>query len=112
MPPYDTPVFVPAHPRYVPGAEPTVVIEFMSHPAGPPVPVAFSTQDRLVAALGEAQPWMTLELGAYATAMRRVRLPAVRLDPVMEAGARKWSVGAVADAYGPVEPSTGPGEAE
>ncbi|MGQ4512689.1 SAV_915 family protein [Streptomyces sp. DW26H14] len=103
VPPYSTPVFVPAHPRYPRDGEPMVVVEFMAHPSGGPVPVAFTSPERLAAALGAAQPWMEFGLGHFVTAMRDARFPAVRLDPVMEQGAGKWRAEDLAGAYGPVE---------
>lgn len=71
VPPYRTAVFVPAHPRYVeavnaegrPVRVPYIAYE---HPAHGTVAFAFSALDKLVAALGEAQPWAAVSLGPLA----------------------------------------------
>jgi len=77
VPPPHTPVLVPAHPRYADGA-PRIVYELFTHPDDGPVALAFTSPRRLVAALGEAQPWVATTLGALVTGLRGVR---VRLDP-------------------------------
>ncbi|MHC5904707.1 SAV_915 family protein [Streptomyces sp. S6] len=77
LPPLHTPVLVPAHPRYTDGA-PRIVCELFAHPDDGPVALAFTTPRKLVAALGEAQPWVATSLGALLTGLRGVR---VRLDP-------------------------------
>jgi hypothetical protein len=100
VPPYGTQVFVPAHPRYPRHGNPVVMVELMAHPAGPPVPVAFTDLEKLVAALGEAQPWVALPLGGFTKMMRGARLPAVRLDPSMVSTARKWQLADLNAAYG------------
>ncbi|OAR22436.1 hypothetical protein A8W25_22580 [Streptomyces sp. ERV7] len=91
VPPYHTPVFVPAHPRYpAGGAAPRVGFELLLPPSGPPVPVAFSSVAKLVEALGPMQPWIALSIGPFAEAMREARLPKVRLDPEVAPGGRRW----------------------
>jgi hypothetical protein len=91
VPPYTTPVFVPAHPRYPGGGRPAVrAVELLELPGSAPVPVAFSTLEGLVAALGPAQPWIAVSLGPYAEGMATCGLPAVRLDPNVAEGAGRW----------------------
>lgn len=100
VPPYSTPVFVPAHPRYPRGGPPTVDFELMAHAGGAPVPVAFTTLELLVAALGDVQPWIAVSLGAYAEAMRDAGLPSVRLDPAVDGTGRGWRPQDLINAYG------------
>jgi hypothetical protein len=100
VPPYGTTVFAPAHPRYPQGGRPVVDFELLAHTAGRPVPVAFTTLDLLVAALGDAQPWIAVALGPYAEAMRDAGLPSVRLDPAVDGTARGWRPQDLIDAYG------------
>jgi hypothetical protein len=91
VPPYATPVFVPAHPRYPGGGRPAVIaLELLALNGTTPVPVAFTTLERLVAALGPAQPWIAVSLGPFAEGMAASGLPAVRLDPKTAEGAASW----------------------
>ncbi|WP_329455342.1 SAV_915 family protein [Streptomyces sp. NBC_01497] len=100
VPPYATRVFVPAHPRPGRDGPPVVDFELLACAAGPPVPVAFTTLAGLVAALGDAQPWIAVTLGPYAEAMRDAGLPALRLDPAVRAEARTWRAQDLIDTYG------------
>ncbi|MFD9796080.1 SAV_915 family protein [Streptomyces sp. NPDC059070] len=101
VPPYHTPVFVPAHPRYpADGSAPHVDFELLRPPSGPPVPVAFSTLPKLVGALGPMQPWIALSLGPFTEAMREARLPKVRLDPEVAQGGRRWRAEDLERTYG------------
>ncbi|WP_249416205.1 SAV_915 family protein [Streptomyces sp. TS71-3] len=97
IPAYHTPVCVPAHPRYVdttdadgrPARVPFIACELFEHPADGTVALAFSTPQRLVAALGEAQPWIAASIGPLAEGMRERGLT-VRLDPRVAPGQRNW----------------------
>ncbi|WP_416975691.1 SAV_915 family protein [Streptomyces sp. 4F14] len=89
LPPYHTPVFVPAHPRYADDV-PYIVYELFGHADGGTVALAFTTPRKLVAALGEAQPWVATSLGVLATGMRAHGVT-VRLDPSVDPGARNWT---------------------
>ncbi|MFI6052373.1 SAV_915 family protein [Streptomyces violascens] len=101
VPPYHTPVFIPAHPRYPGGgAAPHVDYELFKGPSGPPVPVAFTSLRGLVEALGQAQPWVAVSLGPFAEAMQRARLPKVRLDPVVGPDGSRWRAEDLERAYG------------
>lgn len=70
VPAYHTPVLVPAHPRYVDALDasgrrtrvPFIAYELFEHPTDGTVALAFTTPARLVAALGEAQPWVAPRL--------------------------------------------------
>jgi hypothetical protein len=90
-PAWDMPVFVPAHPRYVRAEGPPVfAVELLEWAGTTPVPVAFSSLERLVTALGEAQPWMAVAVGPFSTAMVAAGLPKVRLDPAVPPGVATW----------------------
>ncbi|WP_328308925.1 hypothetical protein OG432_07325 [Streptomyces sp. NBC_00442] len=106
VPPYHTPVFIPAHPRYPGGgAAPCVDYELLARPSGPPVPVAFTSLHGLVDALGPAQPWVAVSLGPFTETMRQSKLPRVWLDPVVAPGGRRWRAEDLERAYGAAEAS-------
>ncbi|MGX9888555.1 hypothetical protein [Streptomyces sp. NPDC002276] len=99
VPPYETPVFVPAHPRYVDAVDddgrpvrvPFVAYELFAHPtdATGTVAFAFTTLEKLVEALGDAQPWVATSLGPLAEGLVG-RGATVLLDPRVAAGQRNW----------------------
>ena len=97
VPSYETAVFVPAHPRYVDAVDedgrpvrvPFVVYEFFEHPAHHTAAYAFSTVEKLVAAFGEAQPWVGTSIGPLAEAMGE-RGGTVVLDPKVAPGPPNW----------------------
>ena len=119
VPAYHTPVFVPAHPRYAdvtdtdgrPARVPFIAYELFAHPtAGTAdridtgtrtgadhttgagtrtVAYAFTTRDRLVAALGEAQPWVATSIGPLAEAVGAYDAT-VLLDPRVAPGRHNW----------------------
>jgi hypothetical protein len=97
VPVYHTPVYVPAHPRYVdttdnsgrPARVPFIVYEFFEHPTDGMVAFAFTTLDNLVAALGEAQPWVATSIGPLAEGIRG-HGAGVRLDPRVAPGQHNW----------------------
>ena len=95
----DTRLFIPAHPRYPadPAETPGVGFEFLTDPAtGSPVPVAFTTLEALVAALGASQPWIALPAGPFAELMRRNGFGRLKVDPVIEPGGTPhWTPDAV-----------------
>jgi hypothetical protein len=90
-------VFVPAHPRYVdtvdedgqPVRVPFVVYELFEHPAHHTAAFAFSTVEKLVAAFGEAQPWVGTSIGPLAEALGE-RGATVVLDPRVAPGRPNW----------------------
>jgi hypothetical protein len=97
VPAYHTPVFVPAHPRYVdttdPSGTPTrvpfIAYELFAHPTDGTVALAFTTPARLVAALGEAQPWVATSIGPLAEGVRELGVT-VLLDPCIAPGPPNW----------------------
>ncbi|GHE96769.1 hypothetical protein GCM10014715_61310 [Streptomyces spiralis] len=97
VPPYHTPVFVPAHPRYVEAEDgggrrvrvPFVACELFADATNGTVAFAFTTLDRLVAALGEAQPWVATSIGPLAEGVRE-HGATVLLDPRIAPGHPNW----------------------
>ena len=97
IPPYHTPVFVPAHPRYVdttdgdgrPTLVPFVTYELFEHPTDGTVAFAFTTLEKLVAALGEAQPWIAASIGPLAEGVLEHGVQ-VCLDPRVAPGHHNW----------------------
>ena len=89
----DTRLFIPAHPRYSadPGLPPGVGFEFLTEPrTGSPVPVAFTTLEALVGALGGSQPWIALLAGPFVELMRRNGFGRVKVDPVVAPGTEPY----------------------
>ncbi|MFF7597149.1 SAV_915 family protein [Streptomyces mirabilis] len=97
VPAYHTPVLVPAHPRYVdaldPSGRPTrvsfIAYELFEHPTDGTVAFAFTTPARLVAALGEAQPWVVTSIGPLAEGVRE-HGGTVCVDPRVAPGHHNW----------------------
>ncbi|MFJ9631980.1 SAV_915 family protein [Streptomyces sp. NPDC091280] len=99
VPPYETPVFVPAHPRYVdttyddgrPVRVPFIAYELFAHPtdANGTAAFAFTTLEKLVGALGEAQPWVATSLGPLAEGVAEQGVT-VLLDPRVTPGQPNW----------------------
>ncbi|WP_030682002.1 SAV_915 family protein [Streptomyces cellulosae] len=90
-------MFVPAHPRYVDTTDlsgaltrvPFIEYELFEHPTDGTVALAFTTLDRLVAALGEAQPWVATSIGPLAEGVSEHGVT-VRLDPRLAPGPPNW----------------------
>jgi hypothetical protein len=99
VPPYETPVLVPAHPRYVdttyddgrPVRVPFIAYELFAHPTDVTgtVAFAFTTLEKLVTALGEAQPWVATSLGPLAEGVGEQGVT-VLLDPRVAPGQHNW----------------------
>jgi len=105
VPAYHTAVFVPAHPRHTPTTDPTsdptgaaapaavlvpvVAYELFEHPGHGMVALAFTTLDGLVAALGEAQPWVATSLGPLAEGVGEQGVT-VHVDPWIAPGRHNW----------------------
>ncbi|MFF7971597.1 SAV_915 family protein [Streptomyces sp. NPDC007905] len=97
VPAYHTPVCVPAHPRSVagtgtdgrPARVPFIVFELFEHPAHGTVAFAFTTPQKLVEALGEAQPWVAASLGPLAEGVGEQGVT-VLLDPKVAPGQHTW----------------------
>lgn len=95
VPPYRSTVYVPAHPVYSRNEDgsprsPRVGIELLRSAAGERFLIAFTSLDRLVEALGPAQPWAAYHLGPFTELMHRAGLDPVHLDPALEPGFRIW----------------------
>lgn len=94
-------MFVPAHPRHVdttyddgrPVRVPFIAYELFAHPAdvAGTVAFAFTTLEKLVAALGEAQPWVATSLGPLAEGVGE-RGVTVLLDPRVAPGPPNWQL--------------------
>jgi hypothetical protein len=92
-------VFVPAHPRYVdttdadgrPARVPFIAYELFAHPTDEtqPLAFAFTSLEKLVAALGEAQPWVATSIGPLAEAVDE-QGGTVLLDPRLAPGPLNW----------------------
>ncbi|MET8723910.1 MULTISPECIES: SAV_915 family protein [Streptomyces] len=97
VPPYQTPVCVPAHPRSVLGTGtkgraarvPFIMIELFEHPSHGTVAFAFTTPAKLAEALGEAQPWVAGSLGPLAESMDEQGVT-VLLDPRIAPEEPNW----------------------
>lgn len=99
VPPYETAVFVPAHPRHVdttyedgrPVRVPFIAYELFAHPADSTrtVAFAFTTLEKLVDALGDAQPWVATSIGPLAEGVGE-QGATVLLDPRLAPGQRNW----------------------
>ncbi|MDQ1046512.1 SAV_915 family protein [Streptomyces sp. V4I2] len=98
VPAYHTPVFVPAHPRHVDTTDPSggaparvsyIEYELFAHPTDRTVAFAFTTLEGLVAALGEAQPWVATSIGPLAEGMGAQGVT-VLLDPRIAPGHYNW----------------------
>ncbi|WP_327288616.1 SAV_915 family protein [Streptomyces sp. NBC_01198] len=88
-----TRLYIPAHPRYPadPEQPPGVGFEFLTEPdTGAPVPVAFTTLDALVTALGESQPWIAMPAGPFTELMRRNGFGRVTVDPAVAPGTEPY----------------------
>lgn len=96
--PPDTRVFVPAHPRHPadPSRRPEIGFELLGRQDGSrPVPVAFTDVRKLVAALGDAQPWIAVPVRWFVELMRDSGFGRTYLDPEVEPGTPTWSADAV-----------------
>lgn len=82
-------VFVPAHPR-VAGNVKDIGVELRGTRYGEVVGIAFSNVERLVAALGEHQPWVAMERDRFAAFVGAAGAPFVCVDPALEM-AQRWS---------------------
>ncbi|MFG3368275.1 SAV_915 family protein [Streptomyces sp. NPDC090032] len=97
VPAYHTAVYVPAHPRYAdiadadgrPARVPFIAYELFAHPSDGSVALAFTTLEKLVSALGPAQPWIAASIGPLAEGMRG-HGARVRLDPELAPGHHNW----------------------
>jgi hypothetical protein len=82
-------VYAPAHPQ-VRGDRKDVVFEVRQLADGRPVLPVFTSVQRLVAVLGEAQPWVCLPLREVRALMGLSTVEQVLIDPDVERGAWRW----------------------
>jgi hypothetical protein len=92
-------VFVPAHPRHVdttyddgrPVRVPFIAYELFEHPADSTrtVAFAFTSLEKLVDALGDAQPWVATSIGPLAEGVGE-QGATVLLDPRVAPGQHNW----------------------
>jgi hypothetical protein len=82
-------VFVPAHPRVADYGK-DIGIELRGTDRGDLVGIAFSTLRRLVAALGDYQPWVVMERDRFTAFVGAAGAPFVCLDPALQM-VQRWS---------------------
>jgi hypothetical protein len=88
---------VPAHPRREGDAVTGLAIETRLLAGGERVAMAFTSTDKLVAALGEYQPWVAVPAGKIKDLLANTGL-IVLLDPVVDAQALRWTAADLATA--------------
>lgn len=82
-------VFVPARPLPV-GEDTRAALELRELADGTKALPAFTTLAKLVAALGDAQPWVAMPLSAVQEQMRKSQIGPIALDPAIAPGAWRW----------------------
>lgn len=82
-------VYVPAFPDPRPDRD-GVTVETRMLNTGEIAALAFTSQERLVTALGEAQPWIALPLGVLRDWMRAAGITTVAMDAAVPAESRRW----------------------
>ncbi|HEY6423209.1 MAG TPA: SAV_915 family protein [Pseudonocardiaceae bacterium] len=82
-------IFVPAHPR-VAGNVKDIGVELRGTDDGKLVGIAFSSVQRLVAALGDYQPWVAMERGRFAAFVGAAGAPFVCMDPPLQT-VQRWT---------------------
>jgi hypothetical protein len=82
-------VFVAAHPRVKDGRK-DVVFEARTLESGKAAGIAFTSIQRLVDALGQAQPWVAMPLGRFRELMGAAGVEDVALDPKVPQDAMRW----------------------
>jgi hypothetical protein len=87
-------VYVPAHPDPRTGHD-GVRFETRLGSDGAPVGVAFTSLDKLVGALGPAQPWIAVPLPRLRLIFGAAGIAQIGLDPVPEADLPRWDLDAV-----------------
>ncbi len=82
-------VYVPAHPR-VGGNVKDIGVELRGTRYGEVVGIAFSSVQRLVASLGEYQPWVAMDRDRFTAFVGAAGAPLVCVDPALEM-VQRWS---------------------
>jgi hypothetical protein len=85
-------VYVPAHPGNR-GGRRDVVFEVRGLPDGRRMLPVFTTTERLVAALGPAQPWAKLPLTRASVLMGEAGVDLVVVDPPAGSDTTRWQEG-------------------
>jgi hypothetical protein len=88
--PEDQILVVPAHPSRDGGAVNALQIETRLLPDGHAVAMAFTDLDKLVAALGEHQPWIAVRAGSIKGLLENSGV-FVLLNPTIDAQAPRWT---------------------
>lgn len=86
-------VVVPAHPDVRPGHDGNVIFEVRRASDGELALPAFSSVGRLVAVLGDEQPWVAMPLQNARTIMGAAGVDRVVLDPDAGPDAWRWQEG-------------------
>lgn len=86
----DTTVFVPAHPGVDQG-ESTIRFELRQVNDEEMVAPAFTSLEKLVEQLGEAQPWVSVTIERLRALTQVMGVEKIYLDPEVEAGSGQWT---------------------
>jgi hypothetical protein len=86
----DSVVFVPAHPGVDKG-ESTVRFELRQMSDGQPAAQAFTSVEKLVEQLGEAQPWLSMHIGRLRVLAQMMGVETVCVDPEVKPGSGRWT---------------------
>lgn len=86
-------VVVPAHPDVRPGHDGTVIFEVRRLADGDLALPVFSAVSRLVATLGQNQPWVAIPLRNVQAIMGAAGVEQVVLDPDAQPDAWRWQEG-------------------
>ena len=84
-------VYVPARPvRDIDDVEPAIELRRLSD-TDERVGLAFSSVEALVRTLGDAQPWVGMQMYAYVAWLRTQGVYRVQVDPTYRTDARQWT---------------------
>ncbi|MBK0868298.1 SseB family protein [Saccharopolyspora sp. HNM0986] len=86
----DSSVFVPAHPGMDNG-EDTIRFEMRHMGDGRAAVLAFSSAERLVGELGNAQPWISMRLDRLRTLSSMMGVETVCVNPVVAPDSGRWT---------------------
>lgn len=86
----DTAVFVPAHPGVDEG-ETTIRFELRQASEDEKVAPAFTSVEKLVEQLGEAQPWVSVTVERLRALTQAMGVEKIYLDPEVDPGTGRWT---------------------
>lgn len=86
----DTAVFVPAHPGVDEG-ETTIRFELRQASENEMVTPAFTSVEKLVEQLGEAQPWVSVTVERLRALTQVMGVEKIYLDPEVDPGTGRWT---------------------